>query len=109
MSKSKMIYIYIDDTRACPDQLQNSYPVFIARDYYGAIDVICFCEANDIPFFVDFDHDLGEGKSGYDIAKYIVENQIQIVGYDIHSMNPVGRANIEQLLSHYGYRRVPMW
>lgn len=110
MNKSGMIYVYIDDTRACPDPLKNSYPViFVARDYYGAIDIIRFCEANDIPIFLDFDHDLGEGKNGYDIAKFVVENQIKIAGYDIHSMNPVGRANIEQLLSHYGYRRVQIW
>ena len=41
--------------------------------------------------------------TGYDIAKYIIINQIKINVIAIHSANPVGRFNIEQLLSHYGY------
>lgn len=42
-------------------------------------------------------------KTGYDIAKYIVENKIPLYGFVCHSMNPVGRSNIEDLLCHYGY------
>jgi len=49
-------------------------------------------------------HDLGEEKSGYDVAKYIVEYQLPIGSFRVHSMNPVGRRNIEQLLTHYGYK-----
>ena len=46
---------------------------------------------------------MGEEKTGYDICKFIVENQISILGYALHTMNPVGRQNMYQLLSHYGY------
>jgi hypothetical protein len=38
------------------------------------------------------------------VAKYLVENSIS-ANYQIHSANPVGRFNIEQLLQHYGYEK----
>lgn len=55
---------------------------------------------------IDFDHDLGIGKTGYDLAKYIVENNIHLEFFRVHSMNPVGARNISELLEHYGYSRV---
>lgn len=97
------IYLYIDDIRPCPRDLFNSFVVFTARDYYSAIDILDFYSNTDANIFVDFDHDLGVGKNGYDISKYIVENQIPISGYTVHSMNPVGAFNIKQLLDRYGY------
>ena len=53
---------------------------------------------------VCFDHDLGEKYSGYDIAKWMVSHNYPSCGFSIHSMNPVGRTNIRQLLTHYGYK-----
>ena len=53
---------------------------------------------------ISLDHDLSEDKTGYDIAKYIVENQIKVGAVAIHSANPVGKFNINQLLTHYGYK-----
>ena len=105
MMKPKMIYLYIDDERYCPTEIRDAYIVFTARDYYGAIDAIKFCMSTNTAIFIDFDHDLGEGKTGYDVAKYIVENQISIAGYCVHSMNPIGVFNINQLLQHYGYKK----
>lgn len=105
MMKPNLIYIYIDDERHCPKEIQDAYVVLTARDYYGAIDIIKFCLSTGTAMYIDFDHDLGEGKTGYDIAKYIVENQIPVEGYAVHSMNPVGVWNIHQLMSHYGYGR----
>ena len=49
----------------------------------------------------------GEEKTGYDIAKYIVASNIKIKeGFKIHSANPIGRYNISQLLTHYGYQEL---
>ncbi len=49
--------------------------------------------------FISFDHDLGEGLTGYDVAKFIEEGahtgSIRPIFYKIHSANPVGRKNIE--------------
>ena len=105
MMKPNLIYIYIDDERHCPKEIQDTYVVFTARDYYSAIDIIKFCLSTDTAMYIDFDHDLGEGKTGYDVAKYIVENQIPVEGYTVHSMNPIGVFNINQLLQHYGYKK----
>ena len=61
--------------------------------------------ANDYRIWIAFDHDLGDGITGYDVAKYIVKNQIAIEGFSCHSMNPAGRKNIEDLMMHYGYTK----
>jgi hypothetical protein len=90
--------IWLDDVRPAP----KGY--FHAWNYDSAICLIEYFSrfGNGIEL-ISFDHDLGERKSGYDVAKYIVENDIKINRYKVHSANPVGRFNIEQLLDHYGY------
>lgn len=99
-------YIYVDDIRKCPYSDDDRFIIFTARTYNAAIEVIDYCSSfKNVEIYIDLDHDLGEEKSGYDIAKYIVENQIPIVGYYVHSMNPIGVFNINQLLQHYGYKR----
>ena len=110
------IYIYVDDIREDDTFFNKTFdrscwmPI-ICRNYEDTIRVIDeFHESHII--FIDLDHDLGEGNeiddkmalSGYDICKYIVENKIPILGFHIHSMNPIGSANMRQLLTHYGYR-----
>ena len=100
-------YIYVDDIRKCPYSEDDKFIIFTARTYNAAIEVIDYCSSfKNVEIYIDLDHDLGEEKSGYDIAKYIVENQIPIAGYAIHSMNPIGVFNIHQLMYHYGYRRI---
>ena len=91
--------LWIDDTRPAPSGFRacKSYNEAIAAlEYFtlceGGVDLVCF------------DHDLGGTKTGYDIAKYIVEKQIPIGEYRIHSMNPVGAKNIYELLNSYGYK-----
>lgn len=51
-------------------------------------------------------HDDTLAPSGYDICKYIVENHIPLVGFHLHTMNPVGRENMRRLLTHYGYKEI---
>ena len=96
------VYIWIDDMRelcmGCPADVY-----ICAHNYWEAIHYIQYYSHCGDHIIVDFDHDLGEGKSGYDVAKYIVENNIQNLDFYVHSMNPVGRANIVQLLTHYGH------
>ncbi len=99
-------YIYVDDIRKCPYDIEDNFIAFTCRNYAAAIEVINYCTSfKNVEVYLDLDHDLGEEKSGYDIAKYIVENEIKITGYTVHSMNPVGRWNIHQLMEHYGYGR----
>ena len=100
MRKKKLNYIFIDDMRL-PPKAQGDWTV-VSRSYDTAIMAIE--KYKDEELYISFDHDLGEEKTGYDVAKYLVENSIS-AHYQIHSANPVGRFNIEQLLQHYGYEK----
>lgn len=60
------------------------------------------------PNHIDFDHDLGKNEpSGYDFAKWIIEEDMdkdfltEEFSFSVHSMNPVGRENIKNLLNNY--------
>lgn len=105
MKKEKEIYIYIDDMRQplIPGALWvKSYDEAIA----ALIDTTDLMDIDDfISLVVDFDHDLGEGKTGYDVAKWLIDNSY-IGKFRIHSMNPVGANNIRQLLKHYGWTEI---
>lgn len=94
-------YLFIDDIRM-PHKV-NGYQLYVARSYDEAIYALSQKEFD----IISFDHDIGVGKTGYDIAKYIVENSIKIKeGFFVHSSNPVGKFNIIQLLTHYGYKEI---
>lgn len=99
-------YLFIDDERNINiDNLYLFNYITIVRSYEEAVKVINFANSlEDTEFFIDLDHDLGEGKTGYDICKYLVENNIPC-HFRIHSMNPVGRINMCQLLTRYGNKR----
>lgn len=99
----KEIYIYIDDMRQ--PFIHNaiwvkSYDEAIAA-MRNAVEVMNM----PITLTIDFDHDLGEEKTGYDFAKWLIE-QNYIGKFRIHSMNPVGASNIRQLLKHYGWTEI---
>lgn len=87
--------LYIDDLRTPCNYIKNHYNTTIARTYQEAINLM-----NKFNI-IDLDHDLGEEKTGYDICKYIIENNIKITRVYIHSSNPVGRFNMYQLLKRY--------
>lgn len=92
-------YLYVDDIRE-PNIAQddkNLNVIFIARTYKDAIKELNIYKYD----IIDLDHDLGEEKTGYDICKYIVENNIRFDEIRIHTSNPVGRDNMIQLLERY--------
>lgn len=94
-------YLFIDDIRM-PTKFDN-FQMYVARTYNEAIVALQNQEFD----IISFDHDIADTKTGYDIAKYIVENEIKIKeGFKIHSANPVGVFNIRQLLTHYGYNEL---
>lgn len=85
--------LYIDDVRPCPAGWA------LARNAVEAIHFIRNCNIDEI----SFDHDLGSGMTGYDVACEI--ERIAVGGgfvsfprWSIHSSNPVGRANIERAM-----------
>ncbi|MGH1519994.1 cyclic-phosphate processing receiver domain-containing protein [Chryseobacterium sp. JK1] len=69
-----------------------------------------------LPEMISFDHDLADEhyikasneyveKTGYDCAKWLVEycmeNYLDLPKFYCHSMNPVGKKNIESLLKNF--------
>ena len=91
--------LYVDDIRK-PKIIRYStysYEIIVSRNYDDAINMLNMCRFNAI----DLDHDLGEEKTGYDICKYISENNIKLDRVYIHTSNPVGRDNMKQLLERY--------
>jgi len=91
--------LFIDDER---------YPVthgwIIARSQAEAIKAVY---VRGIPCEISFDHDLGDGPSGYDFAKwlteYMMDNRLTFpegFSYHVHSQNPVGAGNIRGLMDN---------
>ena len=104
-----LFYLYVDDIRDNVPlvRIRNLYGVVTlakAKNYKRAIEWIQAATAEKLNVVLDLDHDLGEGKTGYDICKFIVTNSIPIKHIHLHTSNPVGMQNMEQLLTHYGYK-----
>lgn len=118
--------LFLDDVRS-PAQAMRYMEGFahiyrdneweIARNYDEFVKLI---DEHGLPQIVSFDHDLAEihydprtwkegfkydEKTGYDCAKYLVEYCLQgnykLPEWYVHSMNPVGKQNIAQLLENY--------
>jgi hypothetical protein len=98
--------IYLDDIREPKNEFDK-----IVRSFEEAVACI---EQNGMPRYVSFDHDLGcdekgmELKSGYDLAKWLVEQSLDEVlsfpddfAFNVHSANPIGKNNIEAILNNY--------
>lgn len=92
----KNIYLYLDDVRTVPDGF------VLVKNYEEFIEHI---NQNGLPELISFDHDLGEEKTGYDCAKWLVEyclnNKQTLPKYNVHSQNPVGKENIEMLFINF--------
>ena len=99
--------MFLDDVR----DPQWVYPREYTDDW-----VVCrsFAEAEAVfsdsgwPEWISFDHDLGcDVPSGYDLAKYLVNWDLDVAdmpphfSFAVHSANPVGSANIKNLLDNY--------
>ena len=101
------VFLWIDDVRPINfNRVPLGYErVDWAENYDQAIVWLKKFMDEKARIIVDFDHDLGEGKSGYDIAKWIVEQDYRRLDchFRIHSMNPVGAKNIRELMCHYHY------
>lgn len=98
-----MIRMFIDDERMPPN---NETDWVIVRSYDEAISWVL--DNSQIPQYISFDHDLGDGLNGFDITKKLVEMAMDGVvgfpeGFDfyVHSQNPIGSTNIRTYLSQY--------
>ncbi len=98
--------LFLDDERHPP---HNGKDWCTARSVEEAIHLI---EELGVPETISFDHDLGSFKgqpmaSGMDFAKWLVQHDMDhnILGdqfqFTVHSMNPVGAANIRSYMDSY--------
>ena len=92
--------LFLDDIR--DPIIKNGW--LICRSFDEAVATVL---GNGFPEYISFDHDLGEGKSGFDFAKWLVDYDLDTgmmpekFSFYVHSSNPVGKANIEGLLRPY--------
>lgn len=84
--------LYVDDVRT-----PKSKNMVVARTYNDAVDILKNIKVD----FLSLDHDLGEKKTGYDIVKFMVLNDIEIPHINIHSANAVGVDNMTKLIKEY--------
>lgn len=108
--------LFLDDIRF-PVDAKLVFPitdlVIIVRSYEDAVWNV---RRYGIPSQIHFDHDLaddhyinGDGeRTGYSFAKwlgeYIMENNLKLpedFSYYVHSMNPVGAANIKSYMDNF--------
>ena len=94
------IFIYLDDVREAPSDMW-----VVVRDANLAYSLIIEFARSGYPMVVSLDHDLGENVStGYDLLNWLEkdivtdENFRPDVCFQIHSANPVGRANMERAI-----------
>jgi hypothetical protein len=76
-------------------------------------EFVAWIETNGLPDFISFDHDLGlpedsntEEQNGMTCAKWLVnyclDNDLKLPDFVVHSSNPAGAKNIEELLKGFG-------
>jgi hypothetical protein len=86
----------------------------IVRNYHQFVSSIL---EEGLPEFISFDHDLADEdylesdsqgipeKTGYECAKWLInycmDHNAELPKFFSHSMNPVGKENIESLLNNY--------
>lgn len=96
----RKFYLYLDDLREKPWYFDKK-----VVDYDSFVEFVKNQGKNIISWHISFDHDLGEGKNGYDCAKFLVEwcveNGFKVPTYEIHSANPVGADNIRSVFETY--------
>lgn len=93
--------LFIDDVRNPPTDEWA-----VARSFSEAMNYML---EHGCPQYISFDHDLGIGPSGYDIADWMVDMDLDNDGfaipddfdYTVHSANPVGKSNIQALITGY--------
>lgn len=87
-----MTKLYLDDLRACPDGYELVRTVQEFKDYITA---------NGVPELISFDHDLGGDETAMQCIHWLIDKDYRINDYFLHTANPVGRDNMESLISSW--------
>lgn len=103
-----MTLLWLDDERDPTDPRWHAYfpiespNVVWVQTYAQFTDWIT---AHSIPDAICFDHDLGDGPSGMDAAKWLTEycmrHRLKLPRWTIQSANPIGKQNITALLKTF--------
>jgi len=96
--------MFIDDIRMPADRgFSNDMPIF--RTSQDAINELA---AAGCPDFISFDHDLGGEDTSMRVVNFLIEADLECGSFipknftfNVHSDNPVGKANIEGKLGGY--------
>lgn len=91
--------IWLDDIRKAPNGYHHTYSVNETKKY------IIYCEHKNIKIeLLDLDHDLGDyafdGGDAIKLVLWLAETE-RYYPITIHSMNPVGRDNMQAIISRY--------
>ena len=101
--KKYYAHIWLDDFRT--PTVPYDETVFWLKNYDDFVSCVMGLGTKISNCIVHFDHDLGEEKSGYDCAKWLIDwclgHGYIAPDYDIQSSNPVGRQNIESVFKSY--------
>ena len=100
--------LWLDDERD-PDEVRwrSFFPTSVTEVIWvqSYEEFIEWISENSLPDAICFDHDLGEGPSGMDAAKWLTEycldNNLQLPAWNIQSANPIGKLNISALLNSF--------
>jgi hypothetical protein len=105
--------LFLDDMRV---------PLLVGVDHVWNYDeFVTYLQTHPMPEVISFDHDLAlehlplfedhpigkipygtyKEKTGLDCARYIIENQLPLQYWAVHSFNAAGRINIEAELRRY--------
>jgi len=100
--------LWLDDERDPTETRWHRYfPISSAEVIWvkSCEEFIEWISANSLPEAICFDHDLGDGPSGMDAAKwltkYCLDNQVKLPVWNIQSANPIGKLNISALLRSF--------
>ncbi len=104
LEKDKPYRLFLDDKRMPLDVYKCTTPA-LRREYKGHAwttaktynEFVYFIENYGVPTHISFDHDLHECAKW--LCDYLVENNLPMPVYYIHSQNPVGADNIRSVLN----------
>ena len=92
------VKIWLDDLRTASEGYIHCYSVFEAK-----IRIEEFERASTIIQVIDCDHDLGSNSKdgdGIQLLDWLVERGT-LYPIKLHTMNPVGRANMQRMIERY--------
>lgn len=100
-----MVNIFLDDVRMPSYVGLKDGDCIVCRTFEQVIAVASKFKIS----FISFDHDLGEEKTGYDVAKTLCDMDMDSENgvftenfyFNVHSANPVGAKNIQFYMGNY--------